>query len=120
MRMAIELDGRDGARGGTRGVPDLLVGLRTDVGLTQSALADRLGSHQPVISRWESGADEPRLSTLARIARACGHDVILSVEPHGVDQTQIRELRRLTPRARLDLLAEDAAGLDRLLRAARR
>lgn len=118
--MRIELDDTSGVRGQGRGVPDLIAGLRSDAGLTQAALADRLQTHQPVISRWESGADEPRLSTLQRIARACGHTVVISVEPQGVDRSQIRELRLLTPRERLDLLAADAAGLDRLLRAAGR
>lgn len=70
--MAIELDGG-------RGIPDLILGLRTDA-----------------------------------------HLIVVSVEPHGVDRSQIRELRSLTPRERLDLLTADAAGLDRLLRAAGR
>ncbi len=113
MRLAIELDGGSG-------IADLVLGLRTEADLTQSALAGRLSTKQPVVSRWESGADEPRLSTLQRIAHACGHTLVVSVEPNGVDRTQIRELRRLRPRQRLELLAGDAAGLDRLLRAAGR
>lgn len=116
--MVIELDGA--SREARRGVPDLIVALRNDAGMTQQALADRLTTRQPSVSRWESGGDEPRLSTLARIADACGHTLIVSVEPHPIDRSQIRELLRLTPRRRLELLAEDAAGLDRLLRAAGR
>jgi len=39
---------------------------------------------------------------------------------HGVDRTQIRELLKLTPRQRLELLTADVAGLARLERAAKR
>ena len=114
MRIAIELDGRGS------GIAELVVALRKDAGLTQKALAERLETKQPVVSRWEAGHDEPRLTTLQRIADACGHRVVLSIEPARTDRTQIRELRALTARRRLELLAGDAAGLDRLLRAAAR
>ena len=114
MRIVIELDGE------VSGIADLVVELRKDAGLTQAALAERLETKQPVVSRWESGHDEPRLSTLRRIADACGHTLAISLESASVDRTQIRELRALAPRRRLELLAGDSAGLDRLLRAAGR
>lgn len=99
---------------------ELIRAMRDDAGLTQTALAERLGTKQPVISRWESGADEPRLSTLRRIAASTGHRLSLMVEPDDVDRSQIRELLGLSPRGRIELLAADAAGLDRLLEAAGR
>lgn len=108
MRLVVELDG--GA-----GTADLVHHLRAAGRLTQRQLADRVGTKQPVISRWEHGGDEPRLSTLVRVAEACGFRLALVAEPDGVDRSQIRELRRLTPRQRLELLAADAIGLDELL-----
>ncbi|WP_255167323.1 CBS domain-containing protein [Natrononativus amylolyticus] len=43
---------------------------RTDLGLTQSALADRADVSQPLIARIEGGDVDPRLSTLRRIVNA--------------------------------------------------
>ena len=43
---------------------------RAAAGLTQAALAERIGSKQSVISAIENGSQQPTLSTLRRIARA--------------------------------------------------
>jgi len=43
---------------------------RTDLGLTQSELADRADVSQPLIARIEGGDVDPRLSTLRRIVNA--------------------------------------------------
>ena len=43
---------------------------RTDLGLTQSELADRADVSQPLIARIEGGDVDPRLSTLRRIVTA--------------------------------------------------
>lgn len=43
---------------------------RTDLGLTQSDLADAAGVSQPLIARIEGGDVDPRLSTLRRIVNA--------------------------------------------------
>lgn len=77
VRLVIELNGRG------PGIADLVVGMRKAAGLTQQALAERLETKQPVVSRWEAGHDEPRLSTLQRIAEACGHTVVVSAESTG-------------------------------------
>jgi DNA-binding XRE family transcriptional regulator len=47
--------------------------VRKDAGLTQSELAEKVGTTQSVIARLESGKDErvPSLPFLARIASAC-------------------------------------------------
>ncbi len=73
---------------------------------------------QPAIARIERGTVVPRVDTLDRLLVACGHS--LEVERRlgaGVDRTVIRELLRLTPRERLDLAAEEASNMARLLRA---
>lgn len=98
MRTTIELDGE------VSGIADLVVELRKDAGLTQAALAERLETKQPVVSRWESGHDEPRLSTLRRIADACGHTLAISVlsgSTVDVDRAQLRQQLAMTPEERL-------------------
>jgi transcriptional regulator with XRE-family HTH domain len=77
---------------------------RTEAGLSQAALARHLRTTQSAVSRWESGRDQPRLGTLAGILRACGLTAVLVVESD-VDRTQIRQQLTLSPRARLETLA---------------
>ena len=89
---------------------------RTEAGLTQAALAARLGTTQSVVSRWERGDDEPRLSTLQRIARACGQRLVLALEPDDVDRAQIRQQLALSPSDRL----ASVANVSRFVATARR
>ena len=76
---------------------------REEAGLTQAALAARLRTTQSVVSRWERGGDEPRLSTLVRVLRACGQSLTLSIRPEddGIDRAQIRQQLAMTPAERL-------------------
>jgi transcriptional regulator with XRE-family HTH domain len=95
----------------------LLREARSAAGLTQRALAERAGVPQPTVARIESGAVVPRLDTLDRLLRWCDRE--LTTVPRagiGVDRSQIIQILRISPRARLDLLVGDARGLDRLLR----
>ena len=55
-----------------RRVLDSLVGARKRAGLTQSAVARRMGVPQPVVGRLELGSHSPTLTTLARYADAVG------------------------------------------------
>lgn len=80
---------------------------RETAGLSQADLAERMGTSQSAVSRWESGRDEPRLSTLASILRACGLEGELRVGP-GVDRAQIRQQLAMTPRQRLESVANVA------------
>lgn len=52
-----------------------LVKAREHVGMTQKELADALGTHRQVISRWEQGVSEPRLAQLAALLRICESSV---------------------------------------------
>ena len=71
---------------------------RSIAGLTQAALADAVGTKQSVISRWERGIDEPRISTLARIFGACGFEADLTFRRHDdVDRSQLALHLALTP-----------------------
>ncbi|GHT66593.1 transcriptional regulator [Bacteroidia bacterium] len=50
---------------------------RKDAGMTQSELADKVGSNKSYISRVETGRTEPKVSTFYRIASALGRSVEL-------------------------------------------
>ncbi len=77
---------------------------RKAAGLSQVALAKRLSTTQSAVSRWECGHEEPRLSTLRSILRACDRRLVLSTEPHplsDVDRAQIRQQLAMSPEQRL-------------------
>lgn len=50
--------------------PNRLVSLRKEHGLTQKALAERVGVHITQIQRYENGAVQPTLDVLKRLAIA--------------------------------------------------
>ncbi len=57
----------------------LIYDLRTEAGLSQRALAERMGTTQSVISRLEEGGGaKNRLDTLARVATALNRHLIVS------------------------------------------
>jgi transcriptional regulator with XRE-family HTH domain len=57
----------------------LIYDLRTAAGLSQRALAEKMGTTQSVISRLEEGGGaKNRLDTLARVAKALGRHLIVS------------------------------------------
>ena len=58
-----------------------VVSLRERHGLTQRALAERIGSPQPVIARLESGRHPVEIKLLARIADAVGETWSVSFAP---------------------------------------
>ena len=82
---------------------ELIASARRAAGLSQVALAAAIGTKQTVISRWERGADSPRVETLVRIVRACGYepDLVLRRTDDGVDRDQIRAALAMTPAQRL-------------------
>lgn len=57
-----------------------LVNARKRAGMTQAALAERMGTTQSAVSELEGGETDPRLSTLQRYARAAGTELSVSVE----------------------------------------
>jgi hypothetical protein len=67
---------------------------------------------QSTVARIELGLMDPRVGTLDRLLRECG--MSLEVEPRlgdGVDRTQIRELRKLTPKQRVEHMAAANRGM---------
>jgi len=89
-------------------------------GLTQAGLAARLGTTQSVISRWERGADIPRVDTLGRILQACGFEVDLRFRRHDdVDRSQIDGQLALTPAERASYFDSGSRAFDEIRRARR-
>jgi transcriptional regulator with XRE-family HTH domain len=87
--------------------PNLLVReLRLAAGLSQRGLAQRAGTSQPAVARYERGAATPSWETLQRLAAACGRRLTISVDtapdPHDVELAEL--LLRLTPLERLRAL----------------
>lgn len=94
---------------------------RQAAGLTQRDLARRAGVAQPAVARIEAGGVVPRVDTLEKLLRVCGHNLQVAKRAGaGVDRSVIRQLLRLTPRERLDLAVTEARNLDVLMRAAKR
>jgi transcriptional regulator with XRE-family HTH domain len=99
---------------------DILRAARAHAGLTQRALSARAGVPQPTVAAIESGRQDPRYRTLARLIRACGQELdLLPGAGEGVDRTQFRATLRLSPAGRLKRAAQGAHALRRL-RSARR
>jgi len=57
-----------------------LLGARTRAGLTQSQVAERMGSTQSTVARLESGKRAPSLRTVQRYAQAVGCRAVVRIE----------------------------------------
>ncbi|HEY2195980.1 MAG TPA: helix-turn-helix transcriptional regulator [Actinomycetospora sp.] len=66
-------------------VASRIVEFRAAEGLSQSALARKLGMKQPAIARLEGGDHEPALTTLSRIARGLGIEFHIHITPSGLE-----------------------------------
>jgi transcriptional regulator with XRE-family HTH domain len=64
-----------------RAVAAQVIGYRADQGLSQRALAERLGVRQPQVVRIESGEHSPELDTLMRLAHVLGIEFTLDIVP---------------------------------------
>lgn len=97
-------------------VPGLLRGLRAAAGWSQAALADRAGTSQSAIARYETGAATPSLQTLQRLVAATGHHlrVTAAPAPDAADVLLAEQLLAMSPPDRLRTLARYAALRDRV------
>lgn len=80
-------------------------GLRERHRLSQAALAYRAGTTQQAISRIEHGRVSPTVEMLARLAAACGEELVLDARARGVpfEDAQLTERQRLSIGERLVL-----------------
>jgi len=85
------------------GFADRLAGLRKQRGLTQQALGDVAGVHMMQIHRYESGASQPSLEVLKKLAKALrvSADELLfdkdEREPDEELRLQLEAISRLDP-----------------------
>lgn len=70
----------------------LIAEARKRAGLTQTELADRMGSHQSVVARWETGRTHPDFDTVVSVVRAAGLELGISL--HQGDQHDLALIRR--------------------------
>jgi transcriptional regulator with XRE-family HTH domain len=90
-------------------------------GLTQAALARRLGITQPSIARLEAAGDEVTVATLQRALNAMGRALTLEVVPRksSIDETLLHSTLRLTPDERLSAFEHSYANVRALALEAR-
>lgn len=77
-----------------RAVAAQVVAYRADHGLSQRALADRLGVRQPQVARIESGERAPELDTLMRLANVLGIEFTLDIVPAELEPKLITKAAR--------------------------
>jgi transcriptional regulator with XRE-family HTH domain len=97
----------------------VIIEARKRARLTQAELAGRLGSHQSVVARWESGRTEPDFVTVVRAVRAAGFEPSIALHP--VDDHDLALVRReltLLPHQRLSGMVEAVNAIDRMTRVA--
>jgi transcriptional regulator with XRE-family HTH domain len=58
---------------------------RRRAGLSQAELAQRAGTSQSAVARYERARALPSLATLYRLVGACGLDLRMRLEPHAAD-----------------------------------
>ena len=93
---------------------------RKRAGFTQAELADRLGSHQSVVARWETGRTIPDFATVRRVVRAAGFELGVSIQPvDDHDLTLIRRELNLLPHQRLAGMVGAMNKISRMSRVAR-
>lgn len=82
---------------------DLIREARRRAGWSQAELADRAGTAQSGIARWESGRTSPSLDDVRRLVRLCGFDLEVALVPYdGSDLAQAERLLALSPQERVE------------------
>ena len=64
-----------------RAIANRVIGYRAQHGLSQSALARRIGVSQPVVARLESGEHDPRVATLMKLSGTLGLRFDIDIHP---------------------------------------
>lgn len=61
-------------------LPDLVFETRIGANMTQAQLATALGMSLETVAAWESGAEVPRVDSLAQVARVCGKRLHINID----------------------------------------
>ncbi len=92
-----------------RAIANKLIAYRLEHGLSQTALAQRLGMRQPAVARLEAGGHNPSVEMLRRIARALDVEIVLAVvPPHRTPRLVTREAQTTCA---LESVTADEGGL---------
>ena len=70
----------------------LVYRLRTEAGLTQAELAERMGTTQSAVARMEGGGSQPTLETLEKLAVAVDQELVVGI---GEDLSRNRFITKL-------------------------
>jgi transcriptional regulator with XRE-family HTH domain len=82
---------------------------RLRAGLTQTALAERLGRDRAQIARWETGGQEPSFENVRAVVEACGFVLKLEIAEREENATLDAELETSllqAPQQRVQALLE--------------
>lgn len=80
----------------------MILEARRRAGLTQAALADRLGVPQSTVGRWETGRIAPSFENVVRAVRACDLDLSVRLVDRDRDLRALVDAQlQLTPAERL-------------------
>lgn len=98
----------------------LLKEARRRASLTQSELAERVGTAQSVIARWEAGDREPGFSTVQKVLRACELDWSIALVPFDTHDLRLAFQRRdRSPGERIEYMISWTDELEEWARTAR-
>jgi len=76
---------------------------RRRAGLTQRELAERLGTHQSVVARWEALTTSPTFEAVGAACIACGYDLDWQLRIQDTDTERVlHEQRRRSPADRVE------------------
>lgn len=83
---------------------------RLRAGLTQAELAERVGTTQSAVARWETGGARPPVETLSDLVAACGLELHVRLRHPDRGETSLIERNLgLTPAERLEQLRRTVA-----------
>lgn len=83
---------------------------RRRAGLSQRQLAERLGTDQSVVARWEALITSPTFEMVAAACAACGFSLDWRLDPIDADAERVlREQRRRSPAERVASVVNVAA-----------
>ena len=94
---------------------------RKRAGLSQRELAERLGTAQAAIARWEGGRTAPSFDRVVAAIRACGLDLdtrIVTRDDH--HERLVEERLRMSPDERLESLTRSRKSIEEMITSARR
>ncbi len=94
---------------------ELIREARKRAGLSQRALAELMGTTQPVIARWERGRTSPPFGRVVDAIRACGFDLAVRIVTRDDEHALlVQENLRLSPQQRLERLYAGRSAIDKL------